>query len=251
MTIDVNCDLGESFGAWSMGRDEEVVPFVSSVNAACGFHAGDPVVMRRTVALARKYGAAVGAHPGFPDLQGFGRRAMALSPDEVKACVQYQIGALAAFCRAEGVPLVHVKPHGALYNAAASDARLARAVAEAVREVNPGLVLLALAGSRMTEAAREAGVRCAEEVFADRAYEEDGSLAPRGKSGAVIADADEAAARAVEMALSGRVRAITGKVISVKADSVCVHGDGPQALLFVRRLREAFAAAGITVAPLG
>ncbi|GHV86014.1 UPF0271 protein [Spirochaetia bacterium] len=245
--VDLNCDLGESFGPWKMGRDTEVIPLVSSVNIACGFHAGDPCVMQQTVALAKKNAAAVGAHPGFPDLSGFGRRSMGLSPAEVKAAIQYQIGALDAFCRAAAVPLVHVKPHGALYNMAAKDPVLAKAAAEAVSEINPRLLLLCLAGSAMVKAAKEAGLTAVEEVFADRAYEDDGTLADRRKPGAMITCEDEAVSRVVEMIKTGRTHSINGKEIAVKADSVCVHGDGEAALLFVRKLNETFSREGIRV----
>jgi len=250
LSIDLNCDLGESFGAWKTGMDEKIIPLISSANIACGFHAGDPGVMQKTVALVKGYGAAAGAHPGFPDLQGFGRRNMALSPAEIKACVQYQVGALGAFCRAAGIPLRHVKPHGALYNMAAKDAALARAVAEAVKEIDPSLILLALAGSEMVSAARKLALPVAEEVIADRAYEEDGSLVPGSKPGAMITDEDEAIERVVGMVKNGAVKAITGKPVPVKADSVCVHGDGEKALLFVEKLNAAFKAEGITVAAL-
>ncbi|MDR2071879.1 MAG: LamB/YcsF family protein [Spirochaetaceae bacterium] len=248
--VDVNCDLGESFGPWKMGRDEEIIPLVSSANIACGFHGGDPLVMQRTVALVKKHGVAAGAHPGFPDLAGFGRRYMGLYPEEVKAAVQYQIGALDGFCRAAGIPLVHVKPHGALYNMAAKDMNLARAIAEAVKEINPRLILLVLAGSCMAAAAKEAGLAAAQEVFADRAYEEDGSLSPRTKPGSMITCEDEALSRVVGMIQTGKVRAITGKEISVTADSVCIHGDNEKALVFAQKLTGAFAREGISVVPL-
>lgn len=248
-TIDINCDLGESFGPWKMGLDEAIIPLVSSVNIACGFHAGDPVVMQKTVALAKQYHTAAGAHPGFPDLAGFGRRTMQLSPAEVKAAVQYQTGALEAFCRAAGIPLVHVKPHGALYNMAAKDPALAKAIAEGIREINPRLIVLGLAGSVLIAEAREAGLSAAEEVFADRAYEEDGTLVARTKPGAMITGEDEAIGRVIGMVKTGMVRAITGKEVPVTADSVCVHGDGEKALLFVQKLNEAFRNEGITVAP--
>jgi UPF0271 protein len=248
--VDLNCDLGESFGPWKMGCDEEIIPLVSSANIACGFHGGDPLVMRRTVALVKKHGAAAGAHPGFPDLAGFGRRQMALSFEEVKAAVQYQVGALDGFCRAADIPLVHVKPHGALYNMAAKDMELARAIAEAVKEINPRLILLVLAGSCMVKAARDAGLTAAQEVFADRSYEEDGSLSPRSKPGSLITSEDEALNRVVGMVKTGKVRTLTGREISVTADSVCIHGDGEKALLFAQKLTGAFAAGGISVAPL-
>jgi UPF0271 protein len=249
LSVDLNCDLGESFGAWKMGLDEKIIPLISSANIACGFHAGDPLVMKKTVELAKKYNVAAGAHPGFPDLAGFGRREMALSPAEVKTCIQYQIGALDAFCRAAGIPLVHVKPHGALYNMAAKDGELALAVAQAVMEINPRLILFALAGSLMADAARRIGLAVAEEVFADRAYEEDGSLVARSKPGAMITDENEAIERVVGMVKTGKTRAITGKEIAVTADSVCVHGDGEKALLFTQKLREAFSRENIAVAP--
>ena len=234
--IDLNCDLGESFGAYTIGMDEKVIPFITSANVACGFHAGDPLVMQRTVALCKQSGAAVGAHPGFPDLQGFGRRQMKLTPAEAKACVQYQIGALKAFCDAAGVPLHHVKPHGALYNMAGKDRALADAICAAVKENAPGAVLLALSGSEMVKAAQAIGLPVANEVFADRGYRPDGSLVPRGTSGAMIEDEDEAIARVIRMVTEGKVTANDGTDIAIQADSVCVHGDGPKALAFVEKI---------------
>ncbi|MBT9777395.1 5-oxoprolinase subunit PxpA [Clostridium sp. MCC353] len=246
--IDLNCDLGESFGRYSLGLDEEVIPFVSSVNIACGFHASDPQVMERTVKLAKKYGAGIGAHPGFPDLMGFGRREMDVTPEEVKAYMTYQLGALYGFCRSAGAPMVHVKPHGALYNMAGRDYRLAKAVCEAVYAFDPELKLLALAGSQMVKAAWDTGLFCAQEVFADRAYEEDGSLADRRKPGAVIEDEELAVRRVIRMVKEGKTEAYTGKEISIKPDSVCVHGDSLKALDFVVRIRKALEAAGVEVA---
>ena len=234
--IDLNCDLGESFGAYTIGMDEKVIPFITSANVACGFHAGDPLVMQRTVALCKQSGAAVGAHPGFPDLQGFGRRQMKLTPAEAKACVQYQIGALKAFCNAAGVPLHHVKPHGALYNMAGKDRALADAICAAVKESAPGAVLLALSGSEMVKAAQAIGLPVANEVFADRGYRPDGSLVPRGTPGAMIEDEDEAIARVIRMVTEGKVTANDGTDIAIQADSVCVHGDGPKALAFVEKI---------------
>lgn len=248
--IDLNCDLGESFGAYKLGMDEEVIPFISSANVACGFHASDPVVMSKTVALAKKNGVGVGAHPGFPDLMGFGRRNMNVKPDEAKAYVQYQIGALSAFCRAQGIPLVHVKPHGALYNMAGKDYALAKAICEGIAEINDRLILLALSGSQMVKAARDTGLRVASEVFADRAYEEDGSLVARTKPGSMITDDDEAIRRVVRMAKEGRAASITGKDIAIKADSVCVHGDNARALAFVQKIRAALTAEDIEILPL-
>jgi UPF0271 protein len=248
--IDLNCDLGESFGAWKMGLDDKIIPLVTSANIACGFHAGDPLIMQKTVALVKKFGAAAGAHPSFPDLQGFGRRTMTLTTEEVKASIQYQIGALDAFCRASGITLAHVKPHGALYNMAAKDVSLSRTIVEGIKEINPRLILLALAGSCMVEAARAAGISVAQEVFADRAYEEDGSLVARTKPGAMITDENEAVTRVVGMIKNGTVRAITGKDIALHADSVCVHGDGEAALLFVQKLNVAFKKENIELVPL-
>ncbi len=245
--IDLNCDLGESFGAYKIGLDEEVLPYVTSANIACGFHGGDPVVMEQTVALCKKYGVRAGAHPGFPDLAGFGRRNMSLTPNEVKTSVMYQIGALNAFCRGAGIRLFHVKPHGALYNMAANDYELAKAICQAIKEVDGSLVLLALSNSEMLRAAKDTGVSVASEVFADRAYERDGSLVPRSRKGAVIEDEELALKRVIRMAKEGVVEAIDGSTISIDADSVCVHGDGGKALEFVKRLREGFLEAGIEV----
>lgn len=248
--IDLNCDLGESFGPWIMGLDGEILPFISSANIACGFHAGDPLVMAKTVKAARDHGVAVGAHPGFPDLSGFGRRDLKVSGEEAAAYVQYQIGALQAFCGVHKVPLTHVKPHGALYNMAARDPLLADAICRAIAEVDPGLIVLALAGSEMIRAAEKRGLAAAREVFADRAYEEDGSLVSRSKSGALITDEDEALRRVVGMVKEGRVRAITGKEITLTADSICVHGDNQRALAFVQKINARLRAEGIALAPL-
>jgi UPF0271 protein len=247
--IDLNCDLGESFGTYAIGMDEDVIRYISSANVACGFHASDPSVMQSTVRLAKKAGVSVGAHPGLPDLQGFGRRNMDINPEDAKAMTLYQIGALAAFCKAEGVRLCHVKPHGALYNMAGKDYKLARAICEAVRDFDPSLILLGLSGSQMLKAAEELGLSSAREVFADRAYEEDGSLVSRSKPGSMIED--EAINRVLRMVTEGRVRAISGKDIPIQADSVCVHGDGPKALAFVMKIRAALEKTGIEVASLG
>lgn len=248
--VDLNSDLGEGFGAYSIGLDGEVIRYVSSANVACGYHAGDPLVMARTVAMAKAAGVAVGAHPGYPDLMGFGRRNMACSPAEAKAYVQYQLGALLAFTAAQGVKLRHVKPHGALYNMAGKDMELAAAIAEAVAEVDGTVILLGLAGSKMLEAGRKAGLRVASEVFADRAYQADGSLVPRKQPGAVIHDPDEAIRRTVRMVTEGKVTAITGEEVEIAADSICVHGDNPAAVAFVRDIRAALEAQGVRIAPL-
>ena len=248
--VDLNCDLGESFGNYTCGMDEEVIPFISSANVACGFHASDPVVMDRTVEMAARSGVMIGAHPGYPDLVGFGRRNLSASPAEVKAMVQYQIGALWAFCKARGVKLQHVKPHGAMYNMAGKDPALAESICQGICEVDPDLILLGLSGSEMLKAAKRMGLRAAREVFADRAYEEDGSLVARKKEGAMITDEAEAIRRVIRMVKEGKVTAITGKEISVRADSVCVHGDGPKALAFVQKIREALTKEGIRILPI-
>jgi len=247
--VDLNADLGESFGAYKIGADEEIIPLVSSVNIACGWHAGDPLVMGRSVKLAKEYGVSVGAHPGYPDLMGFGRRNMKVSPAEVKAYIQYQVGALYAFCKAAGVKLHHVKPHGAMYNMAGADYKLARAVAEAVAEIDDSLPLLALSGSEMVRAANEIGLPCASEVFADRNYEEDGSLRARSFPDSMITDEDECIRRILRMVNEGKITAVTGKDIDIRADSICVHGDNPKALAFVKRIRDALRNDGIGIRP--
>jgi UPF0271 protein len=248
--IDLNCDVGESFGAYKLGLDEEIIKHVTSVNIACGFHAGDPVVMQRTIKLAKTYGVKVGAHPGYPDLPGFGRRNMAMAPAEVKSCLIYQIGALQAFARVEGLELQHVKPHGALYNMAVEDAKLARAIAEAVRSLDERLILVVLAGSAWVDIAGEQGLRVAREAFADRAYSADGSLVPRSQPGAVINDKREVAERVVHLIEEGRVKAITGEDITIKADTICLHGDTPGVLELAIHLRGVLQDRGIDVAPL-
>ncbi len=248
--VDLNCDLGESFGAYIMGMDDRVIPSITSANVACGYHASDPVVMEKTIALCKANHVAVGAHPGFPDLMGFGRREMKLAPYEAKAYMLYQMGALEAFCRSAGVEMNHVKPHGALYNMAARDASLAKAICQAIWEFDKSLVLLALAGSEMTRAAHEMGLAVAQEVFADRGYEEDGSLVARSRPGAMITDEDEAVKRVVRMVKEGKVMAVTGRDVPVKVDSICIHGDGEHALAFAQRIRDALAASGVQLVPL-
>lgn len=238
MKIDLNCDLGESFGNYKIGMDEEVIKFISSANIACGFHASDPLVMVKTVSLAKESGVSIGAHPGYPDLVGFGRRNMNVAPEELKAMVQYQIGALNAFCKASGVKMNHVKPHGAMYNMAAKDEKLAIAISAGIAEVDDSLILLGLSGSELLKAANQIGLKCANEVFADRAYEEDGSLVARTKAGAVITNEEEVIERVIKMIKEHKVKAITGKEIEIKPDSICVHGDNPKALNFVKVIRE-------------
>ena len=245
--IDLNSDLGESFGNYTIGMDEEILKYVSSANVACGWHAGDAMVMEKTVALAKEFGTAVGAHPGFPDLVGFGRRNMAVTPDEAKAYVRYQLGALMAFCTAHGVKIQHVKPHGALYNMAAVDEKLAIAMCEAVYEVDKDIIFMGLAGSKMITAAEKVGLRAASEVFADRAYNDDGTLVSRKLPGAVIKDKDLAIKRVIRMVKEGKVESINGNDIAIKADSICVHGDNPKALEFVKNIRETLIAEGVEI----
>jgi UPF0271 protein len=240
--IDLNADVGEG-----VGDDGGVLPLVSSANIACGFHAGNPSIMRSTVQLAQRYGVAVGAHPGFQDQAEFGRREMHMGLAELENVVAYQVGALAGVAAAEGVRLRHVKPHGALYNMAARDEAMAAAIARAVRAVDPSLVLFGLAGSQLVVAGERIGLRVASEVFADRAYRSDGSLAPRGTAGAVLADAPEVARRAVEMAARQTVTAVDGISVSVRADTICIHGDTPGAGVLARAVRDALTAAGIEV----
>lgn len=248
--IDLNSDLGESFGVYQLGLDTQVIPHITSANIACAYHAGDPLVMESTVGLCKQHGVAVGAHPGYPDLMGFGRRNMAASPQEVKAYIKYQMGALTAFCRSHGVVLQHVKPHGALYNTAAKDYALARAIAEAVFEVDPTVILLGLSGGETLRAAQDIGLPCASEVFADRAYNADGSLVARSTPGAVIHDVDECIRRIIRMVKEHKVTAITGEEISLAPESICVHGDNAEAVAFVKNIREQLEKNGIALASL-
>lgn len=248
--VDLNSDLGESFGRYTIGSDDRIIPLITSANIACGFHASDPVVMMKTVNMVKKAGTGAGAHPGYPDLMGFGRRNMNVSHEEAKAYTLYQISALGGMCKAAGVKLSHVKPHGAMYNMAGKDYELSKAICESIKEYDPSLIVMGLAGSQMVKAARDMGLKTAEEVFADRAYEEDGSLVARSKPGAMIEDEDEAIARVVRMIKEGKVQAITGNDIDIKADSVCVHGDGEKALLFVEKIRKALTDEGIEICPL-
>jgi UPF0271 protein len=249
--IDLNADVGEGFGVYPLGCDAEILGLVTSANIACGFHAGDPTVMDRTVAEAVRLGVAIGAHPGYPDLRGFGRRKLDADPEEVEGDVLYQIGALQAFARAHRSTVSHVKPHGALYNQAATDPKLARAIARAVARADPELVLVGLATS---EAFREAavlfGLRFAAEAFADRAYEPDGTLASRKRPGALITDPDAAAAQAVRIAGEGAVMATDGSRVELSADTLCLHGDNPSALANARAVRAALQDAGIALRPV-
>jgi len=247
MEIDLNCDAGESYGVYRLGLDEDALPLVSSVNIACGFHASDPGTMRRTVRLAKRYGVSVGAHPSFPDRIGFGRRVLQATPEEVTDDVVYQVGALLAFCRAEGVPLCHVKAHGALYNVAASEPALADAIALAVKSIDPRLVLVCLAGSAMVAAAARAGIPHVEEAFADRAYATDGTLVSRRVAGAVIHEPRLVAERVAMMVTEQRVVAIDGTRVPIAAKTMCVHGDTPGAVEVIRAIRARLAEAGVAV----
>ena len=248
--VDLNCDLGESFGAYTIGLDDQVIPHVTSVNIACGAHAGDTSVMRNTVRCAHAAGVAIGAHPGYPDLMGFGRRALAMSPNDVYASILYQVGALAAFAKAEGAQLHHVKPHGALYNAAAKDATLAQAIAQAVKDFDDQLILVGLAGSESITAAQNVGLRTASEFFADRAYQENGALVPRTLAGAVITDKQKAIERTLRAVKEGVVESENGTVIPIAADTICIHGDNPAAVAFAAEIHAALEAAGVTVCAL-
>jgi len=250
-TLDLNCDMGEAFGAWHMGEDAALLDHVTSANIACGFHAGDPGTIHRTVKMAIEKGVAVGAHPSLPDLQGFGRRAIAIAPAEAYDMVLYQIGAVAAFARSLGGRLSHVKAHGALYNMAARDGSLARAIAKAVKDFDPRLVLFGLAGSELVRAGHEAGLRVANEVFADRTYQPDGSLTPRSQQNSVIHDVESAIAQVKRMVGEGKVRSVQGTDVEVVADTLCIHGDEPTAVEFARRIRRALADSSIRVAPIG
>ncbi|WP_026883975.1 LamB/YcsF family protein [Clostridium akagii] len=248
--VDLNCDLGESFGSYKIGSDEKVIPYISSANIACGFHASDPVVMDNTVKLAKQYNVSVGAHPGLADLVGFGRRKMDISAKEAKVIVQYQIGALNSFCLAHGIKMNHVKLHGALYNMAAKDLNLALAICEGIYEVDPNLILLGLSGSKMIEAAICTRLKVASEVFADRAYNDDGTLVARTKYGAVITDEEMAIKRVIRMVSENKVRTINGIDIAIKADSICVHGDGIKALEFVKTISKALEKENIKITSL-
>lgn len=249
--VDMNSDLGESFGLYTIGNDRAVLEQITSANIACGWHGGDPLIMRETVAIAREKGVAVGAHPGFNDLMGFGRRNMDVTPREFKAYIQYQIGALSGMASAEGMTLQHVKVHGAMYNMAAGRLELARALAEAVYEVDPSLILMGLAHSHMITEGQKLQLKTASEVFADRAYTQEGLLVPRQVDGAVIHDAQVAIERTVKMVKEGVVQAITGEWIPIEAQSICVHGDNPEALVFVSQIKAALLRENIQVQPLG
>lgn len=249
--MDMNCDMGESFGSYRIGDDEKIIAYITSANIACGYHAGDPRVMAETVSLARRQRVSIGAHPGYPDLMGYGRRHMETFPGEISNYVLYQIGALSAFARAGGVKLAHVKPHGALYNQAARDERTAHEVIHAVNAYDPELILFVLAGSLCEEMAISAGLRVAAEVFPDRAYLSSGQLAPRSMPGAVLHDPEAVRDRVVKLATTGMLTSIEGKEMRFQADTLCIHGDTPGAWMLAAAIRGALEENGIQVIPVG
>ncbi|WP_443945964.1 LamB/YcsF family protein [Pedobacter sp. AW1-32] len=235
-SIDLNCDMGESFGAYTLGNDEAMMPFITSVNIACGFHAGDGSTMRQTVQKALSYNLSIGAHPGFDDLQGFGRREMQLSATEVFDLVTYQIGALWAFTKSEGARLKHVKPHGALYNMAAKNEKLALAIASAILKIDEELIIYGLSGSKLIDAAKQLGLRYCSEVFADRTYTKDGNLTPRTEAGAMIKDELQSINQVLKMVKEGKVKSLDGLDVSIKAETICLHGDNPHAVAFAEKI---------------
>lgn len=249
-SIDLNCDMGESFGAWRMGSDAALMDYVSSINVACGFHAGDASTMRQTVKTAIEKNVHIGAHPGFPDLQGFGRREMKMSSEEIYDIVLYQISALKGICQASGARLHHVKPHGALYNQAAKDARMAQAIVRAVRAVDESLIFYGLSGSFLISEAEKAGLKTASEVFADRTYQTDGNLTARNAPGALIEDTERAVGQILQMIQTQTVTAAGGEKIPIKAETVCLHGDGEHALEFAEAVRAALFEKNIKISSL-
>jgi UPF0271 protein len=249
--IDINCDLGESFGIYKLGQDEKIYPLITSANIACGFHAGDPQVMRASVASALRHHVAIGAHPGTPDLLGFGRRGMELSREELEDGLIYQIGALEAFAQVHHSRLSHVKPHGWLYNAAASNFELALTIAQAVRAVSPQLVLFALAGSQQVQAAKQLGLACAQEAFLDRTYQNDGTLTSRHSEKALISDPGRAAQQALSIVLEGKVRGADGTQVEIHADTLCVHGDNPNAVSVLNEVRKRLLDNGVKISRFG
>ncbi len=248
--IDLNCDMGESFGAYKMGTDEEILNYITSANIACGFHAGDPSTMRKTVTMALERNVGIGVHPGLPDLVGFGRRTMDISPQEAYDLIVYQIGAVYAFTKAEGGKLQHVKPHGALYNMAAKSPSLSEAIAEAIYKVDPELILFGLAGGELVKAGKKIGLRSASEVFSDRTYQEDGSLTSRREENALIHDQEVAVNQVIRMVKEGKVKSLQGVDISIQAHTVCIHGDGQNSLQFAKYISTSLQNAGITIAKI-
>ncbi len=250
MTIDLNCDMGESFGRYTLGCDADVMPLISSANIACGFHAGDPVVMQKTVQLAAEHGTGMGAHPAFPDLSGFGRRYLRMSAAELRNAIIYQLGALQGFTQMAGRPFRHVKPHGALYTMAACDDAMSQTIVDAVAAFDDTLIVFGLSGSRFADIARKAGLAVASEAFADRAYADDGTLVAREQPGAVITDSTAIVERVLQMVEARTVASVTGVTIPLDIDTICVHGDTPGAVEHVRRIAEALHQAGIPIRPV-
>lgn len=250
-TIDFNSDIGESYGAFKVGQDEPILDIITSANIACGYHAGDHNVMAQTVALAAQKNVAVGAHPGFYDLMGFGRRNIKTSTKDIYNSVVYQISALNGFCKIYNVTMQHVKPHGALYNMAATDPKIAEAIAEAVYDYNPNLILFGLSGKELVKAGEKIGLNVANEVFADRTYQNDGTLTPRTSDKAMIKDVNEAKDQVLMMIKEGKVKSVDGTIIELQADTVCIHGDEPTALLFAQQLRYMLLNEGIWIKSIG
>lgn len=250
MQIDLNCDLGEAFGNYSFGGDKDILPLITSANIACGFHAGDANVMNETIQLAKRHNIGIGAHPGLPDLQGFGRRKLDMSPEEVYNIVVYQLGALNGFCQIHDVKMNHVKPHGALYQMGAKDKSIASAIAQAVYDLDKTLVFVGLANTLLISEAKKLGLKTASEVFADRRYEDDGQLVSRKEPDAVISDSDEALNQVVKMVTENKVISKNNKEITLQADTICVHGDGAHALEFVTKIREKLTKEGIDIQSL-
>lgn len=248
--IDLNCDMGESFGAWKMSNDAALMDYVSSVNIACGFHAGDATVIRKTIETAVKKGVSVGAHPSFPDLQGFGRREMKLSAEEIFDVVLYQISALKGICESFGIKLHHVKPHGALYNQAAKDETMASAIAKAVKSLDKNLILYGLSGSHLISGAEKIGLNTASEVFADRTYTAEGNLTPRSETNALINDTEQAVSQVLQMVSDQTVTATGGEKIPIRAETICIHGDGEHALEFAKKIRERLLNNGIEISAI-
>lgn len=248
-SIDLNCDLGEGFGVYRLAEEERIFPWITSANIACGFHAGDPVIMQRSVSLAVRNGISIGAHPGTPDLEGFGRRRLEMSPGELECAVIYQLGALEGICRALGSSVVHVKPHGWIYNEASHNEEMARSIVSAVSKFSPRLILFAPPSSVLIRTAREYGVSCAQEGFMDRRYLEDGRLVPRNEARALITEPGEAAEQALRLALDGKVRTVDGVDISVPADTLCIHGDNPQVLAILAQVRDTLGKHGVQIQP--
>jgi len=248
--IDLNADMGESFGVYKIGADEELMQYVTSVNIACGMHAGDPVVISKTISIAKKYNVCVGAHPGYPDIQGFGRRYLELTPEEIEYFTIYQLGAIYAFCKANNVNLTHVKPHGALYNVAAKDYTIALAIAKAIKRFDSSLILVGLYNSKLIDAGKELDLKVAEEVFADRAYDDNGFLVSRKIEGSVIKDSNNAANKALNIVKNNKVTTITGKTLDIRGSTICLHGDNPNVLDFAKTICSVLKNQGIKILPL-